>query len=105
MRRPGLRRDLAEPGADLGARSRASINSRATSATASRTKSSSRPSRVLRDDIGNRRHALTFGHRGVSFTSTAVTADEFGATVADPRGPRPTRRSSHHFYRRDPSTG
>jgi hypothetical protein len=36
-----------------------------------------------------------------SFTSTAGTADEFGATVADPRGPRPTRRPSHHFYRHD----
>src|SRR5206468_1459552 len=38
----------------------------------------------------------------VSPTSTARTADEFGATVADPRSGRPTRRSSHHFYRRDP---
>jgi hypothetical protein len=39
----------------------------------------------LGDDIGNR-HALTFGHRGVSNRLTAGTADEFGATVADPPG-------------------
>jgi hypothetical protein len=37
----------------------------------------------LRDDIANR-HAVTFGHRGVSIRLTARTADEFGATVADP---------------------
>ena len=37
----------------------------------------------LRNDISNR-HPLTFGHRGVSNRLTAGTADEFGATVADP---------------------
>ncbi|MGB0093762.1 MAG: hypothetical protein WBP81_14680, partial [Solirubrobacteraceae bacterium] len=37
----------------------------------------------LGDDIGNR-HALNFGHRGVSIRLTAITADESGATVADP---------------------
>ena len=37
----------------------------------------------LGDDMGIR-HALTFGHRGVSIRLTAITADEFGATVADP---------------------
>ncbi|MGB0096849.1 MAG: hypothetical protein WBP81_30455, partial [Solirubrobacteraceae bacterium] len=37
----------------------------------------------LGDDIGNR-HALNFGHRGVSIRLTAITADEFRATVADP---------------------
>jgi hypothetical protein len=41
----------------------------------------------LRDNIGNR-HALTTAHRGVSSTSTAGTADEFGA-----HGGRPTQRS------------
>jgi hypothetical protein len=58
----------------------------------------------LRDDIGNRRHAMTIGHRGVSIHVDRGTDDDVGATVADPRGPRPTRRSLHHFYRVRPES-
>ena len=55
----------------------------------------------LGDDIGNR-HPLTFGHRGALLhVGLLEQPDEFGAAVADPRSGRPTRRSLHHFYRRD----
>jgi hypothetical protein len=49
----------------------------------------------LGDDISNR-HALPFGHRGVSFTSTAGTADEHDATVVGT-----TQTPLHHFYLHD----
>jgi hypothetical protein len=38
-----------------------------------------------------------------SFTSTAITADEFGAAMADPSWSSTyTTLATHHFYRRDP---
>ena len=83
MRGPPLRRDLAEPSAnlitDLGFHQlsgdqRDRLAHEILEPTIAH----------LRDDIGNH-HAVTFGHRGVSpFVWTARTADEFGATVADP---------------------
>ncbi len=82
MRHTRLRRDLAEPRADL-------ITDLGLHQLA-RDQRNRLPHEILkptiahlRNDLGNR-HALTFGHRGVSIRLAARTADEFGATVADP---------------------
>ena len=68
MRRPRLGRDLAELGTDL--RADLALHQLA------RDQHDRFAHEVLkaavahlRDDISNRRHALTFGHRGVSFSS------------------------------------
>ena len=65
MRQPGLRRDLAKPstnlGADLGFHQLAGDDRDRLPDEILKP-----PVADLRDDIGNRRHALTFGHRGVS---------------------------------------
>src|SRR5947208_8413020 len=81
MRQPRLRRDLAQPGADL---SRDLALHQLPGDQRDRL-----PHEILKptihrpgDDIGNR-HALTLGHRGFSFIDCG-TADEFGAAVADP---------------------
>ena len=89
MRGPRIRRNLAQLGADLAADL---ALHQLTGDQRDRL-----PDEILKptihrlgDDIGNR-HALTFGHRGVSIRLTARTADEFGAAVADPLSGRPTR--------------
>ena len=88
MRQPRLGATSPSP-APISAEISPSINSRATSATASLTKSSSRPSIALRDDIGNR-HALTFGHRGVS-----IHVDCGNSRRVRRHGGRPSPRSTY----------
>ena len=89
MRQPGLRRDLAKPstnlGADLGFHQLASDDR------------DRLPDEILkppvadpRDDIGNRRHALTFGHRGVS-----IHVDCGNSRRVRRHGGRPSRASTY----------
>ena len=100
VRRPCLGRYLSQPGADLIAD--LGVHDLAGDQRDRLPDEILKPPIThLRNDIGNR-HALTFGHRGVSIHVDCGTDDEFGATVADLAGRRPTRRSSHHFYRHDP---
>ena len=82
MRQPHIRRDLSQPGADLA--TDFALHQLAGDQRDRLTNEILKPTiHRLRDDIGNR-HDLTIGHRGVSNRLTARTADEFGATVADP---------------------
>jgi hypothetical protein len=102
MRQPRRRRNLTELGPDL--RRDLALHQLAGDQRDRLTNEIVKPTvHRLGDDIGNR-HALTSGHRGVSIhVGLLEQPDEFGATVADPLGGRPTRRPLHHFYRRDPS--
>ena len=99
MRQPPLGRDLAELRANLGADLR--LHQLPGDQRDRLPDEILQPTIAhLRNDIGNR-HALTIGHRGVSFTSTAVQPTSSAPRWPTLAGPRPTRRSLHHFYRRD----
>src|SRR5205823_7382845 len=102
MRQPPLGRDLAELRANLGADLR--LHQLPGDQRDRLPDEILQPTIAhLRNDIGNR-HALTIGHRGVSFTSTAVQPTSSAPRWPTLAGPRPTRRSLHHFYRRDHPT-
>ena len=83
MRQPHIRRDLSQRDADLGAD--LALHQLADDQRDRLTNEILKPT-IHRpgDDIGNR-HALTIGHRGVlQSRRLRVTADEFGAAMADP---------------------
>ena len=88
MRQPHIRSDLPELGTDLSRD--LSLHQLPRDQSDRLAHEILRPTIThLRNDIGNR-HPSTIGHRGVSNRLTARTADEFGATVADPLNRAPT---------------